>query len=217
MRTHQKRLFQRSLLRWFSAHKRSFLWRGDCVGPEVILISEMLLRKTKAEAAEPVVKALLSAFPNLSTLAKASERRLVRLLRPIGLQNIRARALKTLANHLVQKHDGAVPSDATALLSLPHVGRYAANAVLCFAFKVRIGIVDTNVVRVFSRIFGTDIPVEIHKADHVWDLADSLLPTRAFRNFNWALLDLGALVCMPRRPDCTSCPLAFCCRSAGKW
>ena len=207
------RQFQRALLRWFSSNRRSFIWRDAMASPEMILVSEMLLRKTRAQSAEPVVASLLRLYPRIHDLASASKVEIARVIRPLGLQNIRASALKQVAGVICSQHNGRVPRDPCALTSLPHVGRYSANAVCCFAYHQRRPIVDANVVRIFSRAFGMRVPVEIHKADALWALALELLPRRGFRDFNWALLDLGALVCTPLKPRCPACPVCkFCCQ-----
>jgi A/G-specific adenine glycosylase len=181
------------------------------VHPHTILIAEMLLRKTKAESAEPVVRSVLAAYPTLEALRDADELQLAEQLRPIGLHRIRAKALKAVASELLECFGGVVPRDESALVALPHVGRYAANAILCFAFSKRTPVVDGNVVRVFSRMFEMRVPLEIHRADDIWAFAAELLPVRAFRNFNLALLDFGALVCKPRNPDHKNCPLNKIC------
>lgn len=173
----------------------------------------MLLRKTRAEAAEPVIKELFACYPTLVSLAEADPEDLTKMLRPIGLHRIRAEAIKRVARTLVDDHGGKVPCDLETLQALPHVGRYAANAVLCFAFGLPTPIVDSNVVRLFNRLFGTERPVEVHKADGLWDFAKKLLPKDKPREFNWALLDLAATVCTPRKPTCAICPVVRYCKA----
>ena len=93
------------------------------------------------------------------------------------------------------------------LIELPHLGRYGANAVLCLSFGAQVGIVDANVARVLSRVSSLHVPVELHKAEELWDVATSISSLGDAREINLALLDLGALVCTARRPGCEACPL----------
>lgn len=207
----QRARFRRSLLRWGSSNRREFLWRELDASPEVVLLSEMLLRKTKAEAVEPVVREMIDLHPDIGALAYADEEGLANTLRPVGLNRIRAKAVKGVAAQLIEKHGGKVPGDLDALLSLPHVGRYSANAVMCFVFGEPRPIVDSNVVRVFARVFGTRKPTEVHKANDLWDFAEGLVPKDTPRDYNYALLDFGAIICRPRRPHCSRCPLSGMC------
>lgn len=158
-----------------------------------------------------MLRDLLARYPNLPSLARARARDVERTLRPLGLHRMRARALVAAARAIVQRFAGEVPRLEGDLLTLPHVGRYAANAVLCFAHRQRRAVIDANVARVYHRVFGTPVPVEIHKADALWRFADAMLPRRGARGFNWALLDLGGLICTARRPRCGECPLAQSC------
>lgn len=202
----RKRL-QSALFKWHSSNKRHFIWREPSASADLVLVSEILLRKTRAEVVEPVVKALFRRYPSLVDFASAGLPSLEREIRPLGLHRIRSRALRDIGETLVNHHNGQVPRDLAGLLSLPHVGRYAANAVLCFAYGQPRPIVDSNVARIFSRLFCKPHPREIHGADELWEFAESLVPKNRPKEFNWALLDLGATVCTPRRPACNRCPL----------
>jgi A/G-specific adenine glycosylase len=207
----QKKHYQRAILRWYSSNRRQFYWRNPNVTPFQILIAEMLLRKTRAESVDSVMRKFFRLYSSIKKLAHVSVVDLENLLKPLGLQRTRARAIQRIANILAEQYQSRVPRDIDNLLKLPHVGRYAANAVLCFAFGERRSIVDGNIIRLFSRIFGMKKPVEIHKAENVWKFADTLLPSNRVKEFNWALLDLAALVCRPKSPDCVRCPISWCC------
>lgn len=105
-----------------------------------------------------------------------------------------------------------MPSELDKLLDLPYVGRYAANAVLCFAYGVRVPVVDSNVARVYSRVFDiTPGAKRLSSAHALWDFAREVLPRKRIKEYNWALLDLGGTVCRARKPLCSECPVARIC------
>jgi A/G-specific adenine glycosylase len=203
--------FQKSLLKWGSSNCRAFIWRAPHASAYVIVISEMLLRKTRADSVDRIARELLKEYPSFHKLSRANGRHLSALLRPLGLHRTRARALIVVAKRLLSDHHGEVPRDYDYILSLPHIGRYGANSVLSVLYGERRPIVDSNIVRLFSRAFGTQIPREVHKADYLWSLAASLLPDHSVKQFNWALLDLSALLCKPRNPDHDECPIKNLC------
>ena len=131
-------------------------------------------------------------------------------LAPVGLQTQRAKAIHGLAAHLVHQHEGMVPSSLDELLEVPGLGEYSARAVLTFGFNSPVAVVDANVVRVLSRVFRCATPSG--RTNKGWqEVADALLPEPNHREFNWAMLDLGALVCRYVEPRCGECPLAGIC------
>lgn len=171
----------------------------------------MLLRKTRSESVASVTPKLFDRFPTPAAMARGDRASIQRCLKPLGLSNIRTKAIKAVSKRIADLHKGCVPNQIDALLDMPHVGRYTANALLCFAYGQRTPIVDSNVARVFNRAFNKRIPVELHKAESLWHLAYELLPEKSFKVYNWALLDLGALVCTPRAPKCGECPIKTVC------
>lgn len=207
-----RRRFRRAVIAWGREHARSFFWRRKRLQPFQVLVLEVLLAKTRAEVAEPVVVELLRRYPTAERLAAARIRDLERMLRPLGLFRKRARGLKRLASQLVDRHGGEVPSTERDLRRLSYVGRYAASATLCFAFQKRRAIVDANVVRLLSRYYGLTLPpAKIEADERYWTLAAALLPRTGVERFNWYLLDLGAMVCKPIAPLCNSCCFARTC------
>lgn len=199
---------------WPSSELRVFLWRTGNFSPFEILVTEMLLRKTRAESVEQVLPHLLSSFPDPSSFATAELETVEGILRPLGLHHIRAKALVQVSQVLVSKYGGSVPDKFEALMDLPHVGRYVANATLTFAFGQERPLVDGNFVRVFMRLFGTKRPVEVHKADDLWDLAADLVKGNEPKHFWWAALDHGSLICTRGTPRCSVCPLNQVCPSS---
>ncbi|MDI6854378.1 MAG: A/G-specific adenine glycosylase [Deltaproteobacteria bacterium] len=207
-----REFFTSEILRWGKANFRSFPWREPGTSGYQILVSEVLLRKTRAESIVPVYERLLALYPGFSELAGANQSTLENLLKPLGLFRIRSRALKSIAEEVVTRHGGQLPQDEIALAALPHCGRYIANAILCFHFGEDRAIVDSNVHRLLCRHFGFDPVVEIHKADHMWEFMKSLLPPGKGREFNYAVLDFCSLICTARNPKCHMSPINTLCQ-----
>lgn len=150
----------------------------------------------------------LKEFGTFCDLAQRDENELKRILKPLGLHNQRAAALKKISRLLC---DAKKIPTYQEILELPHCGRYIANAVECFFHKKKRPIVDRNIQRVFHRFFSIPKAIEIHKADYLWDFAEKLLPYDDFVNYNYYLLDFSAEICKPRKPLCDICPLAQRC------
>jgi A/G-specific adenine glycosylase len=203
---------RRRLLSWFRDCGRSFPWR-DTTDPYVVLIAELLLQRTRADLVEPVFNRFIASYPDACQLARADPIDVVELLRPLGFLHRSAR-LPGLARALVEEHGGRVPKSFPALMDLPGVGRYVANAVLALAFKERRPLLDPSVLRVLARVFGRESPRPRPRDDEqMWAFVDELSPRRGAREFNLALVDLGAIVCRRRRPRCYECPLQTRCRA----
>lgn len=208
--------YQTAVLAWGRAHGRRFHWREPGLSTFELLLTEVLLARTRADAVIPVVHALMGRWPDAVSLAHADQGELEAVLKPLGLFRKRARALIPLAQQLVAHHAGQVPMALDALLALPYVGRYAANAYLCFGLNQRRPVVDANVARLFQRYWGTGPwRGKLEHAEPYWAFAERLLPEREVRLYNWTLLDLGATVCKPRTPDCPRCPLERTCPKVG--
>lgn len=204
--------FRELILVWGRQHKRVFPWRSTSRTLFQVLVSEMLLRKTRAEAVAPVYSELVSRYPDPVAIGEAELADLEELLRPLGLSHIRANALKELGQILVARYRGEAPADPFALMDIAHVGRYSANATLLFAKNEKRPIVDENIQRMLSRIFRVPKAAELHKADYLWEICEKLMPTTDPREFGWALLDFAAVVCRPREPKCAECQLARLCK-----
>jgi A/G-specific adenine glycosylase len=190
--------FRSELLGWASDNLRTFRWR-ETTDPYEILIAEILLQKTAAEKVEPVYEEFLATYPTLEELAAAERNELADIIYSLGLQNQRSKALVSIGQAL---RSSGVPDDAERLLELPYVGRYAANATLCFAFGEPRPIVDANVVRVYNRIFDTDFD---YRDEEAWQFAEEVLPEADAWEFNLAILDFAAEICAPKTPNCEEC------------
>lgn len=206
---------RRALLEWAHRNGRSYQWRQPSPVPYEILVTEILLAKTQADAVAPVVEQLFARYRNVASLARARVKGLEQLLYPLGLHRKRARNLKECANVIVRHHDGAVPRSIEDLMDLPSVGRYAANAIASVAFDEPVAVVDANVVRVYRRVFSLPPPPKrLSTAHELWEFASAILPTTQTKEFNWALLDLGGTVCVAKNPTCSGCPLRKVCDHA---
>lgn len=204
------------LLKWFVNYGRSFSWRKGTT-PFVVLVTEILLRKTTAGAVERFLPGFLARYPDPFSIDEGSVEELKDLLAPLGLSLQRAVQMKSLARELIQNHGGQVPSQQSKLLELTGVGPYSASAVRCYAFGEIEAPVDTNVARIVVRFHGiSPSRSEARKSPEVWELARDFVgkDTKTVRELNWALLDLGAQICTAREPKCIKCPLLGGCAFA---
>lgn len=212
------KVFRRVLQRWGAANRRGFPWR-QTNDPYGVLIAELLLQATAARKVAPVYEQLVGRYPTPASLALASVGEIEGVIRPLGLGS-RARAILKMAELLVRDHGGVVPSEREKLLRLPRVGDYTAGAVQSFAFGLRAGIPDTNVIRLLQRFFGLPASRPSHRGSPqriILRAAKDVLPARGFADFNFAMLDFGSLICTSRRPTCVACPLSsHCCAVAPK-
>lgn len=201
-----------ALLAWFAQHRRELPWRRE-YRPYHVLVSEIMLQQTQMERVVPYFRRFIERFPDPAALAAADEETLLKTWEGLGYYS-RARNLQRAAQALVVRHGGTVPDDHAALLALPGVGPYTAGAVMSLAFNRPHPAVDANVERVFARLFNLDKPVKDKATRAVIEAkARELLPAGQARDFNQALMELGALVCAPRAPRCAACPVTPWCVS----
>jgi A/G-specific adenine glycosylase len=204
--------FKRALLRWFRANGRDLPWRATR-DPYRVLVSEFMLQQTQVSRVVDYYGRFLARFATVEQLARARPRAVREAWDGLGYYR-RAENLHRLARTVVQEHAGRIPDDPQVLRTLPGVGPYTAGAVAAFAFERRAAAVDTNVARVLRRVFrnGRALPER-----RLWELAEHVLPRRrrAAWEFNQALMDLGATVCVARRPKCGQCPVRAACVYGG--
>jgi A/G-specific adenine glycosylase len=165
----------------------------------------MMLQRTQAKVVEPVLKEFLERFPTVYDLNRAPQREVRRAIWRLGLHRVRSRNLKRVAKIIVEKYGGDADAALDELADLPGVGPYIAGAVACCRGR-RTPAVDSTAGRVLGRLLGVD-PKDPKNREALWEKARELLPRRYAREFNWALIDLAALVCRPRDPRCGECPL----------
>jgi A/G-specific adenine glycosylase len=174
-----------------------------------------MLQQTQVDRVLPKYAEWLEKYPSLHALAEAPEHEVTRTWYPLGY-NIRPRRLQTIAREAVERYGGRLPDDHETLLSFKGIGEYTAGAIRSFAFRQRAPILDTNVARVLFRVFVAKGDPKAHATKkHLWAISSAVLPHRHVFDFNQALMDFGATVCVARNPKCLLCPMARDCRSAG--
>jgi A/G-specific adenine glycosylase len=204
--------FRRRLLSWYDANGRDLPWRRTD-DPYHILVSEVMLQQTQVDRVLPKYHEWLDKYPSLAALASAPEDDVTEAWRPLGY-NIRPRRLHAIARESVARYGGELPSDEETLLSFKGIGAYTAGAIRSFAFGQRAAIVDTNVARVLFRIFIGRGDIKAHAMrKHLWKVSEILVPRKQVFDFNQALMDFGATVCVARKPKCDVCPMTRLCRS----
>lgn len=194
------------LLRWFDSSGRKFPWRRPSATRYEQVLSEVLLQRTRAETVAALFRQFVRDYPSWRRLSAASVDDLERYLRPLGLWRRRARVLVRLSGRLAQRR-GRMPRTRAEIERLPGVGQYVANAITLFCFDGRTPLLDSNMSRVLERYFGPRKLADIRDDPHLQKIAHRVVNTRHAICVNWAILDLGALVCRPTQPRCRSCPL----------
>ncbi len=192
------------LLQWFEKEQRPLPWRKD-YDPYSVWISEVMLQQTQVTTMLPYFERWMVTLPNLEALASAPEDQVLKLWEGLGYYS-RALNLKKAAIILMEQHGGDLPGDHDTLLTLPGIGPYTAAAISSIAFQQDRAVVDGNVIRVLSRLTGDSESTKIN-SQRFWTLAQKLLPPGKARDYNQALMELGALICSPKKPQCGSCPL----------
>ncbi len=204
------RALKTGLLKWYGRNARTLPWRGTH-DPYRVWVSEIMLQQTQVETVKAYFVRFIDAFPNLAMLAKSPEEKVLRLWEGLGYYR-RARQLHRAAQQIVAEHDGVFPHDLEAVRQLPGIGRYTAGAILSISFDARQPILEANTVRLFSRLLafrGNSHSAAGQKT--LWHFATEILPTKNTGTFNQALMELGSLICTPREPKCTACPLFDLC------
>ena len=205
-----RRRFRDRLLRWYRRNGRDLPWRKTS-DPYHILVSEIMLQQTQVDRVLPKYAEWLEKYPSFEALAGAAETEVTATWYPLGY-NIRPRRLQAIAREAVASYGGRLPSDEATLLSFKGIGAYTAGAIRSFAFRERAAILDTNVARVLFRVFvGRGDPKAHRTKRHLWDISEALVPVKHVFDFNQALMDLGATVCVARNPRCLVCPMAKRC------
>lgn len=201
-----------ALLDWFAQSARKMPWRGQ-TDPYKIWISEIMLQQTRVEAATGYYLRFIAELPDAAALAAVTEDRLLKLWEGLGYYS-RARNLRRAAQVIVERWGGKLPPTARELRELPGVGEYTAGAVASIAYGERAPAVDGNVLRVMTRVLDDD--GDITRPDTRRRITEAVMreqPADRPGDFNQALMELGALVCLPQRPQCDACPLHDLCRA----
>ena len=201
--------FRRRLLAWFDRHKRDLPWRQDR-DPYRVWLSEIMLQQTRVAAVTDHYQKFLRRFPTIEKLASGRESTILAAWSGLGYYR-RARMLHAAAKKIVQEHGGKFPTSVEDLRALPGIGRYTAAAIASIAFEQPVAVVDGNVERVVQRVQGKNLAGE-----GLWRTAEELLDRRRPGDFNQAVMELGATVCLPREPPCLLCPVSDLCATRGE-
>lgn len=187
-------------------------WRGH---PDsyAVWISEIMLQQTRVETVIPYFERWMAQFPDISSLALASEQTVLSLWEGLGYYS-RARNLHKAAKMVLAEFGGQLPKEVSELRRIPGIGRYTAAAIASIAFKQDVATLDGNLRRVFARVFDVSVPADTPAGQEIlWSLAQAELPAGAAGDYNQALMDLGSAICLPKKPLCLLCPLGDLCKS----
>jgi A/G-specific adenine glycosylase len=205
----RKRNFQNLLLKWAEKNLREFPWRKNPT-PYVILVTEVLLRRTTASAVLRIYHAFMKEYSDPRKIAAVEETKLASFLSSIGYHKQRAKILKTIAKFLIDEFNSVVPCSKESLLEIPHVGSYTAGAILSLGCSQPSAMVDTNVERVYGRVFLSNLPKK-GKRRFIDRIAAMYVLEDNHKVYNLTLLDLAALVCTYGIPRCGICPINGLC------
>lgn len=203
--------FTQSLLNWYYQHARDLPWRRTR-DPYAIWVSEVMLQQTQVDTVIPFYHRFMEYFPTVAVLAAAPEENVMKAWEGLGYYR-RARLLHQGAKEVLTKHQGIIPEDSKALAALPGIGPYILGAVSSIAFNRPVAAVDGNVIRVVSRILALEEDVaalRVRRQITAW--VQARFPAGAAGDYTQALMELGALICLPKRPRCPECPVAGLCR-----
>jgi A/G-specific adenine glycosylase len=204
--------FSDQILNWYSRHKRDLPWRGH-PDPYAVWVSEIMLQQTRVETVIPYFERWMERFPTVSDLAAATEREVLSLWEGLGYYS-RARNLHEAAGIVAKEFGGELPHDPAALRKLPGIGRYTAGAIASMAFGQDVATLDGNLRRVFARVFDVAQAADSLAGEKIlWGLAEEHLPKGHAGDYNQALMDLGAGICLPRNPTCLLCPFNDVCKA----
>ena len=201
------------LLSWYRDNKRTLPWRVPDPDPYAVWVSEIMLQQTRVETVIPYFEKWMRLFPNISALANASEHAVLNTWEGLGYYS-RARNLHKAAKIVVHEHAGELPRDLVALRKLPGIGRYTLGAIASIAFGMDVPALDGNIRRIYARLFDTAEPADAPVGEKIlWGLAEENLPSGQAGDYNQALMDLGATICVPKNPRCLICPLMKVCKA----
>ena len=209
--------FTRALLAWYRKTARDLPWRRTR-DPYEVIVSEFMLQQTKVSRVLEYYPRFLKRFPTVYTLAAAKPKTVMESWEGLGYY-ARASNLHALARVVWNDHDGRLPAKPEELIKLPGVGRYTAGAVACFAYEKPVPAVDTNVARVIERYFlGKREERNGKRNNQIWEIAGAIVPKDGKRAwaFNQGVMELGARICVARKPRCDECPVKRGCRATAK-
>ncbi len=201
-----------NLLEWYAVNGREMPWRvrgGAHSDPYAVWISEIMLQQTTVKTVRSYFVKWMEKFPTIQSLAEADLQDVLMSWQGLGYYT-RAKKIHECARVLVEKYDGKIPANRDALLKLPGIGPYTASSICCFAFNMPETVVDGNVIRVISRLYGLTHAVT---KEEIYELAQKITPKQAGADYASAIMDLGAMICTTPEPICSKCPWASVCRA----
>ncbi|MGB3199706.1 MAG: A/G-specific adenine glycosylase, partial [Nodosilinea sp.] len=201
---------RQALLSWYGEQGRTLPWR-NIDNPYAIWVSEMMLQQTQVKTVLPYYQRWLAQFPTVEALAAADQQTVLKAWEGLGYY-ARARNLHRAAQRIVSDHDGKIPRDFDAITVLPGIGKTTAGGILSSAFNLPYAILDGNVKRVLARLVALPVP-PARALNDLWRLSGALLDPDRPRDFNQALMDLGATLCTRRNPECDRCPWQVHCQA----
>jgi A/G-specific adenine glycosylase len=202
------------LLDWYRLNKRALPWRDlQPLDAYAVWVSEIMLQQTRVEAVIPYYKKWMELFPTVTALAEASEHDVLNAWEGLGYYS-RAHNLHKAARIVADQYSGELPRDLGELAGLPGIGRYTRGAIASIAFGMNVPALDGNIKRVYARVFDISEPVDTPQGEKLlWHLAEEQLPKDQAGDYNQALMDLGATICIPKNPRCLICPLMKICQA----
>ena len=206
----QHLFFSQKITAWYNIHKRDLPWR-NINNPYFIWLSEVILQQTRVVQGMPYYLKFIETFPTVQDLAAADEKDVLRLWQGLGYYS-RARNLHTTAKMVVENYGGEFPNTYQELLKLKGIGTYTAAAIASFAFGEKVAVLDGNVYRVLSRVFGESTDIASNEAKKIFTkIAETVLPNESSDTHNQAIMEFGAIQCTPGMPNCMFCPLSMEC------
>lgn len=204
--------FQKNLIQWYETNGRDLPWRHT-KDPYAIWVSEIMLQQTQVDTVKPYYLRFLETLPDIQSLANADEDVAFKLWEGLGYYR-RVRHMQEAARQIMEKYDGIFPEKYDDILTLKGIGNYTASAVSSIAFGQEKGVIDGNTLRILSRIYNRQDNIALEKTKKAYQiLMDQLIQGCDPSKFNQGMMDLGAGVCTPRKPDCEHCPVKDCCEA----
>ena len=208
----KRKIFSGSIVTWYEENKRDLPWRNTR-NPYKIWLSEVILQQTRVKQGLPYYEKFIEKYPNVAALAQAKEQDVLRTWQGLGYYS-RARNLHRCAKIIWQEHGGKFPNTYREIIKLPGIGTYTAAAIASFAFDENVAVVDGNVYRVLSRVFGLHDDIATGKGQKAFaQLAQELMPSHDPARYNQGIMEFGALHCTPKSPGCAHCVLAIECEA----
>lgn len=201
------------LIVWFKSEGRDYQWRDER-DPWKIILVEILLQRTRADAVSEIYNEFTETYSTPESLYQTDIEEIKGEIESLGFVNRRSKCLKSISELIVNEHQGKVPKDIEEMKNAWRVGEYVSRAVQIFARGKPMALVDSNIARVIGRFFDLKMPSQPHKDEEIYELVDSITPKdpEIARLYYFALIDLGALVCTPKKPDHEECPFKHNCR-----